>query len=1245
MEKSARKNPWLGLESYKEGEILYGRDDDIRDLTQCVLNDDDTLLYGKSGIGKSSILNAGILPAARRNGYLPILIRLSHKDASSYLSQIRDAIANALCPLPTDEAGMQIELTPAGAESRRRELSSRIRETVPAKDKDKEILYEYFHRHTFHADNGDRIKLLIIFDQFEEIFTLQDNAQKKKKFFSELADMLNDIMPDELQGKVMATSDSPEEIRISETSDLESLFDDLNLETENAIPEYVTDNEIHFVFTIREDFLSEFEYYTAAIPSLKQNRYGLRPINEEQACQIIMRPMPGLIDKTVARLIIEKITGEKDFSLDGVPEIEVDSAVLSLYLNRLYDARTGDIITADLIEQKGGEIISDFYNDAISCISEHSVEYLEDALLNGQGRRDNITVYDAVNEGKVSESELDILCNRKKILRLFNYSGDLRIEYVHDILCPVVKEHKEERILIKRQEEEKKKQEELQKKLLLEEERKRKEIERKAALEKQRLEEEARRIKEKNRRRVVSIITTVAIVAALVSFVWINDYNENRKLHEEFYAAFENIGGWPAGIGDPLEEHELYRTPLYYRLSHRGNRNGDRHTDVEIMSSNEFPPNVCRAHHLEWSENPGKDTSAAAFNRILSNVARIRYSSSGASGQIGKEELLDRNDSILMTISYFHLSDNDAWAQFYTAKGQNMKIRQNGLDRIRLSWDSDGRIKSLMYYDAAGVPQDITAGTDVNGYLWERSRDTTVQYLLNEVGLLSAGVPVNTILSVSNEDTLETRFYFSTQTADKNARETANSSGWSRMVAVRDTTWFYSPDPLAAPAVTYTEHDRHGNVTGIRTSGNHRFRLPAYIGYEYEKGLIVKEERLTENGTPYTTDSTSLYKWEYGYDNEGNIIKEIRTDTSGVAYSYRTDSRQENGCTIRTTEIFDKTGSPAYLIRTDTLMQDFSSTAFYGKNRERLNRSLTVRNDTLPVCRFTTLREGNTVTTEYYAYADGKTTPLQAKTDANGRARTYHRRIENFDEDGNMISMRLEDENGNIIKSMMYFIQNGQTIGRAVMGIDGNAVRCDRWEEEGYLYYKLYYSKNFDDFYCGISAVDEWNRNSAFYDPSTGDYIRLDWFQFKDRFVSVFENLEALSSGTPFIHTQIFNTYNQVVFNEDRTVSDMEIPYIHVLSPESGMYAGKAGVKDGDRIIRLGLWESGDPADVFEKEWARAISQKSVDITVLRPDTDGYTEKRFSLGCADNEEELIEYHILKMTHEEKEFLEKHLQKP
>ena len=143
MEGYIKKNPWLGLESYKEGEVLYGRDEDIRDLTQCVLNDMDTLLYGKSGIGKSSILAAGIIPAARRHGFLPIMVRLSHKEQHSYLYQIKDAINQAILQITSD-------------------IKSGIREVVPCKEKNRETLYEYFHRHTFHAESGERIKLLII---------------------------------------------------------------------------------------------------------------------------------------------------------------------------------------------------------------------------------------------------------------------------------------------------------------------------------------------------------------------------------------------------------------------------------------------------------------------------------------------------------------------------------------------------------------------------------------------------------------------------------------------------------------------------------------------------------------------------------------------------------------------------------------------------------------------------------------------------------------------------------------------------------------------------------------------------------------------------------------------------------------------------------------------------------------------------------------------------------------------------
>lgn len=1243
MEEFVRKNPWLGLESYKEGEILYGRDDDIRDLSQCVLNDIDTLLYGKSGIGKSSILNAGILPAARRSGYLPVLIRLSHKEKHSYLYQINQAIFNAILHFPTSGLGTDVCIT--NGDQTLNETRSLIREVVPCKDTEAESFYEYFHRHTFHNLNGDRLKLLIIFDQFEEIFTLQDDVQKKKNFFTHLADLLNDIMPDELQQKVEISSDTQEEIIVGGESYFKNIFDDLNLGIENSLPEYVTDNDVHFVFTIREDFLSEFEYYSAAIPSLKQNRYGLRPINEEQAAQIILRPVPELIDKSVAKLIIEKITGKKDFKIDGVPEIEVDSAVLSLYLNRLYEAKEGKAITRELVEQKGGEIISDFYNDALSDISDSTIEYLEDMLLNGQGRRDNITVYDAINDGNISEQELDILCNKKKILRQFNYAGDLRIEYVHDILCPVVKDHKEERALLKLHEEERRKQEELQKQLLLEEETKRREIERKAAEEKERLEEETRQIKEKNRKRVISIISSVIAISLIVFLAWLKDYTENEKLYEEYYAEFENRNGWPVGIGQPLSEEERLRTPLYYKLSHKGNKNGNQHTDVEIMSSAKFLPNSCRLQKLEWAEDENNDIKAGEYNDILKEVTSVRYSSTEGSNEISKEELIDKDGNVLMTISYFHLSANDAWAQFYTSEGENMKIRDNGLDRVNLSWDSIGRIKSLMYYDAQGVPQDIVHNKDVKGYIWEYSDDKTFRYALNEYGLPTTGLTNNTIVTHKKDGVVEHRYLNSRKVGDESAQEVICRDGYSRHIHSNDSIYLFLPYSDVPYAIRHLKRNSLGQIIHIRTEGTES-KFASNIIYEHENGLVKKEEFLDKDGAPFGESDETIYKREFTYNEVGDIVEEKRINKAKeLAYHHKIDIKCENNDTIRFIETLDIRQSPKYVMQIDSIKPAYTSTTYYGENNVGLNKSILVGDDSLCVHKIITepnVAPRNTIiSNKYYAWVDNEVMPLPT-LDEYGKAISYFKRIVEYDNVGNVISLKLEDVDGITIKSMMYFIQNGQQIGRAVKGIDGNAVRCNEWEEDGLLYYKYYYSKDFEGQYSGLTAVDEWEHRSSIYDKYYDEYKYVKWYKFKGKIVDVFKSLENFKQDIIDKSTEIFKTYNQVIFENDPEISNLEIPYIHVLSNKSKMYDNRDGVIDGDRIIAFENWHLGKSMKILKKEWNCSLGKQNIHITILRPDANSYIKKELVLESDINESSYIEYHSYRMTNTEKDYIKKHI---
>lgn len=461
-------NPWKGLNFYKEGEILYGRDDEIQSLSLYVTNNIQTVLYGKSGIGKSSIINAGVFPIARKEGLFPIPIRLKHDKDTSYIAQIKVAFK---------ESGIG------------------IREILPAINEQNESLWEYLHRHLFfNVVTNESVRPLIVLDQFEEIFTLQQDENKKKNFFSELANLLNEVTP---QYIVNANIDNAQS-KNQKTKPKSSAFVlDLGSNDEEESEEYVSESLFNIVFTIREDFLSYLERYTKFIPVMKSNRYALLPLNEEQAKDIIMSPIPGLVDIDVAKLIIQKVTARTDFNLNDAPEIDVDAAVLSLYLSRLYDKKgeESSTITAELVDVSSKDIIKDFYEESVYDLPISDVEKIEDQLLTYEGRRNNVSRNDIIRDG-VSEETLHLLVEDKKLLRQFSYQDDIRIEFMHDILCPIVNdriEHREQ--LAKEREEQKKREEEEERRKKEEaEENARREIERQIQEEKLRKAEEEKQI-------------------------------------------------------------------------------------------------------------------------------------------------------------------------------------------------------------------------------------------------------------------------------------------------------------------------------------------------------------------------------------------------------------------------------------------------------------------------------------------------------------------------------------------------------------------------------------------------------------------------------------------------------------------------------------------------------------------------------------------------------------------------------
>src|SRR3954471_20617266 len=77
-------NPWPGLASFREAdrELFFGRERETEELFRAVMRERLTILFGLSGLGKTSLLQAGLFPRLRDENVLPILFRLEHSAGS-----------------------------------------------------------------------------------------------------------------------------------------------------------------------------------------------------------------------------------------------------------------------------------------------------------------------------------------------------------------------------------------------------------------------------------------------------------------------------------------------------------------------------------------------------------------------------------------------------------------------------------------------------------------------------------------------------------------------------------------------------------------------------------------------------------------------------------------------------------------------------------------------------------------------------------------------------------------------------------------------------------------------------------------------------------------------------------------------------------------------------------------------------------------------------------------------------------
>jgi hypothetical protein len=147
--------PYKGLEAYtlSEAGVFFGRDQAINDLRKAMKRGRLTILQAESGAGKTSLLQAGIVPRLIVEKHLVVLIRPQFENPSYTIKK---------CFVG------DLELTPKLARAPLIDFLRRVKKIVGGPT------------------------LYLVLDQFEEFFSKHTLEQDRQTFIRELAECLND---------------------------------------------------------------------------------------------------------------------------------------------------------------------------------------------------------------------------------------------------------------------------------------------------------------------------------------------------------------------------------------------------------------------------------------------------------------------------------------------------------------------------------------------------------------------------------------------------------------------------------------------------------------------------------------------------------------------------------------------------------------------------------------------------------------------------------------------------------------------------------------------------------------------------------------------------------------------------------------------------------------------------------------------------------------------------------------------
>lgn len=231
-------------------QLFFGRQRDIDRLAQLIQLERMVVLFGKSGMGKTSLLNAGVVPQ----------LKDSNPKLKEMFVRVRRAIPND--PLTLRQIFSQhIEDLPNAFP-----LLDKLAEELP--DQEANSIWTQFKR--YQLAHGTDKTYLIVFDQFEEFFT--HPTAEIDSFLRELSELFYTTVPQAYRDAILKLSREGTKL------------------TDETVNLLFAPIQVKIVFSLRIENLSEMTRLAPYFPSILSTTHQLNTLQKEEAEAAIIGP-------------------------------------------------------------------------------------------------------------------------------------------------------------------------------------------------------------------------------------------------------------------------------------------------------------------------------------------------------------------------------------------------------------------------------------------------------------------------------------------------------------------------------------------------------------------------------------------------------------------------------------------------------------------------------------------------------------------------------------------------------------------------------------------------------------------------------------------------------------------------------------------------------------------------------------------------------------------------------------------